>query len=72
MGYAGLGVPFVLIALGLGWASGAVAFLRRHIRAINIVGGALLIAIGILMVSGVWNQWIIALAGVIPSFGTAL
>ncbi|MGN6200747.1 cytochrome c biogenesis CcdA family protein [Humibacter sp.] len=68
----GLGVPFVLIALGLGWASGAVAFLRRHIRAINIVGGALLIAIGILMVSGVWNQWIIALAGVIPSFGTAL
>ncbi|QDZ16072.1 cytochrome c biogenesis CcdA family protein [Humibacter ginsenosidimutans] len=68
----GLGVPFVLIALGLGWASGAVAFLRRHIRVINIVGGALLIAIGILMVSGVWNQWISALAGVIPSFGTAL
>lgn len=68
----GLGIPFVLIALGLGWASGAVAFLRRHIRIINIVGGALLIAIGILMVSGVWNQWIIALAGVIPSFGTAL
>jgi cytochrome c-type biogenesis protein len=68
----GLGVPFVLIALGLGWASGAVAFLRRHIRLINVVGGALLIAIGILMVSGLWNQWIIALAGVIPSFGTAL
>ncbi|GAB3801810.1 cytochrome c biogenesis protein CcdA [Humibacter antri] len=68
----GLGVPFVLIALGLSWASGAVAFLRTHIRVINIVGGALLIAIGILMVSGVWNQWVIALAGVIPSFGTAL
>ena len=68
----GLGVPFVLIALGLGWASGAVAFLRRHIRLINVVGGALLIAIGVLMVTGVWNQWIIALAGVIPSFGTAL
>ncbi|GAB3396745.1 cytochrome c biogenesis protein CcdA [Humibacter soli] len=68
----GLGVPFVLIALGLGWASGAVAFLRRHIRIINIVGGVLLIAIGVLMVVGLWNQWIIALAGVIPSFGTAL
>ncbi|GAB3614548.1 cytochrome c biogenesis CcdA family protein [Humibacter ginsengisoli] len=68
----GLGVPFVLIALGLGWASGAVSFLRRRIRVINIVGGAVLIAIGILMVSGVWNQWIIALTGVIPSFGTAL
>jgi cytochrome c-type biogenesis protein len=68
----GLGIPFVLIALGLGWASGAVTWLRRHIRIVNIVGGALLVAIGILMVSGVWNQWIIALAGVIPSFGTAL
>ncbi|MHA7984184.1 cytochrome c biogenesis CcdA family protein [Rathayibacter sp. CAU 1779] len=68
----GLGVPFVLIALGLGWASGAVGFLRRHIRVINIIGGALLIAIGILMVTGVWNQWISALGAVIPSFGTAL
>lgn len=68
----GLGVPFVLIALGLGWASGAVTFLRRHIRVINVVGGSLLVAIGILMVLGLWNQWIIALAGVIPSFGTAL
>ncbi len=68
----GLGLPFVLIALGLGWASGTVAFLRRHIRMINIVGGALLVVIGVLMLTGVWNQWIIALAGVIPSFGTAL
>lgn len=68
----GLGIPFVLIALGLGWASGAVAFLRRHIRVVNIVGGALLIAIGILMVTGVWNAWMIALAGVIPDFGSAL
>jgi len=68
----GLGIPFVLIALGLGWASGAVTFLRRNTRVINIVGGALLIAIGILMVSGVWNQWISALAGVIPNFGTAI
>jgi cytochrome c-type biogenesis protein len=68
----GLGVPFVLIALGLGWASGAVAFLRRHTRIINIVGGALLIAIGVLMVSGIWNLWIISLAGVIPNFAPAL
>jgi Cytochrome c biogenesis protein len=67
----GLGVPFVLIALGLGWASGAVAFLRRHIRAINVVGGALLVVIGLLMVSGVWNAWMIQLQGVLP-FVTSL
>jgi cytochrome c-type biogenesis protein len=68
----GLGIPFVLIALGLGWATGAIAFLRRHIRAVNIIGGALLIAIGLLMVSGIWNYWIIQLQGVLPNFQPAI
>lgn len=51
----GLGLPFVLLAIGFGWATGAVAVLKRHIRAINLVGGALLIMIGVLMLTGVWN-----------------
>jgi cytochrome c-type biogenesis protein len=51
----GLGLPFLLVAIGFGWATGAVAFLRRHIRAINLAGGALLVVIGVLMVSGLWN-----------------
>jgi cytochrome c-type biogenesis protein len=66
----GLGVPFVLIALGLSWAAGAVGWLRRHIRAVNIVGGAVLIVIGILMVSGLWNQWMLQLGFVIGDYGT--
>ncbi|WP_298228876.1 cytochrome c biogenesis protein CcdA [Gryllotalpicola sp.] len=66
----GLGVPFLLIALGLSWATRVIGFLRRHIRRINIIGGALLIAIGILMASGIWNQWMLDLGAVIPSFGT--
>jgi cytochrome c-type biogenesis protein len=68
----GLGIPFMLIALGLGWATGAIAFLRRHIRAVNIIGGVLLIAIGLLMVTGVWNYWIIQLQGVLPDFRPAI
>jgi cytochrome c-type biogenesis protein len=51
----GLGIPFLLVALGLNWVTGSLAFLRRHIRAVNIVGGILLVVIGILMVSGVWQ-----------------
>ncbi|HAQ59756.1 MAG TPA: cytochrome C biogenesis protein [Microbacterium sp.] len=62
---AGLGVPFILIALGLGWATRSVAFLRRHIRVVNIIGGALLIALGLLMVTGLWTQVMSRLAGVI-------
>jgi cytochrome c-type biogenesis protein len=68
----GLGIPFLLIALGLSWATGAVAFLKRHIRAINLMGGALLILIGLLMVSGVWNAWLLDLQGVIGNFVPAI
>jgi cytochrome c-type biogenesis protein len=57
----GLGLPFVLLAIGFGWATGAVAVLRRHIRAINLTGGALLVVVGVLMVSGVWSVAITAL-----------
>ncbi|MFE7844549.1 cytochrome c biogenesis CcdA family protein [Microbacterium sp. NPDC057407] len=50
----GLGIPFLILAAGWGWASRSVTFLRRHIRALNIIGGAMLIALGLLMVTGLW------------------
>jgi cytochrome c-type biogenesis protein len=62
---AGLGIPFVLLALGLGWATRSVSFLRRHIRVVNIIGGTLLIALGLLMVTGVWTQVMSRLGAVI-------
>jgi len=68
----GLGIPFLLIALGLSWATGGVAFLRRHIRVINLMGGALLVLIGVLMVSGLWNAWLLDLQGVIGNFVPAV
>jgi len=60
----GLGIPFVLVALGFGWVGSSVAWVKRHIRAINIVGGALLIVIGVLMVSGLWT-WVMSSLGVV-------
>jgi len=51
----GLGVPFLLVAIGFGWVGASVRWVKRHIRAVNIAGGVLLIVIGILMVSGVWG-----------------
>jgi cytochrome c-type biogenesis protein len=51
----GLGIPFLLVALGLNWVTGSLAFLKRHIRAVNIIGGILLVIVGILMVSGLWQ-----------------
>jgi cytochrome c-type biogenesis protein len=60
----GLGIPFLLVALGLNWVTGSVAWLKRHIRVINIVGGSLLILVGVLMVSGLWTLFITTLGSV--------
>jgi cytochrome c-type biogenesis protein len=54
----GLGIPFVLLAFGSAGAVGALGWLRRHTRAIQIFGGALLIAVGALLVTGVWNDFV--------------
>ena len=51
----GLGLPFVLVAAGLGWVTRFSRWLRDHHRAISAVGGALLVALGLLMVTGVWD-----------------
>jgi cytochrome c-type biogenesis protein len=63
----GLGIPFVLLTLGFGWATRSVGFLRRHIRVVNIVGGVVLILLGLLMVTGVWTAIMSQLQGVFAS-----
>ncbi|HEY7010290.1 MAG TPA: cytochrome c biogenesis protein CcdA [Jatrophihabitantaceae bacterium] len=52
----GLGIPFVLVALGFGWVSRALGFVRLHRRAVSAVGGVLLIVIGVLLVTGTWDH----------------
>jgi cytochrome c-type biogenesis protein len=54
----GLGIPFVLLAFGSAGAVAGLGWLRRHTRAIQIFGGALLIVVGAALVTGVWNDFI--------------
>jgi cytochrome c-type biogenesis protein len=57
----GLGIPFVLVALGARWAMGATSFLRRHARTVTRVGGVVLVVVGVLLVTGAWTdlmQWL--------------
>ncbi|PRB07786.1 cytochrome C biogenesis protein [Microbacterium sp. MYb72] len=63
----GLGIPFLLVALGFGWATRAIGFLRRHIRVVNVIGGVLLIVLGILMVTGLWTDIMSRLTAVMNS-----
>ena len=52
----GMGVPFLVLASGLGSAQTAVRALGRHLRALNLIGGTLVIAMGLLMVSGQFTR----------------
>jgi len=57
----GLGLPFVLIAAGLDRAGRASGWLRRHQRGIQVFGGVMLVLVGLLMVTGAWqdlNTWL--------------
>ena len=54
----GLGIPFLALAVGSGWAVGAFDWLRRNTRAIQVLGGVLLIVVGLALVTGAWNEFI--------------
>jgi cytochrome c-type biogenesis protein len=52
----GLGVPFVLFGLGYSRLLGVFRAVRRHSRWVTRIGGALLIAMGLVMILGGWND----------------
>lgn len=68
----GLGIPFVLAAFGFGWMTQTMTYFKRHIRAVNLIGGGLLILIGLLMVTGLWSRMMFALQAVIGGYVTPL
>ena len=62
----GMGLPFIAIAAGFSWATKSVAFVKKHLRAFNLVGGGLLVLIGILLMTGLWtrfNSWLQVVIG---------
>ena len=59
------GIPFLLLALGLGWATTALGVLRRHARGIQLGGAIVLVAIGLAMLTGVWGYALRPLQGTV-------
>lgn len=49
---AGLAIPFLLIAIGIGSASQHIQNISRYLNAISIIGGIFLIFLGLLLVTG--------------------
>ena len=53
----GLGVPFLLVSFGFQAAMRAFAFFRRRARLVTRIGGAMLICVGLLEVTGAWSTF---------------
>ncbi|WP_267936339.1 cytochrome c biogenesis CcdA family protein [Saccharothrix sp. S26] len=54
----GLGLPFILIALGARWAVRTTGWLRSHVRQVQVFGGVLLMAVGVALVTGLWGEFV--------------
>lgn len=68
----GLGLPFVLVALGFARGMRVLGVLRRHTVAINRFGGVLLVVLGVLLVTGTFNSFMTDLRGPISGFETVI
>lgn len=57
----GMGIPFMLIALGYSRAGRTVVFLKRYSREIERLGGGLLVGMGVLLITGYWTRLFVPL-----------
>jgi cytochrome c-type biogenesis protein len=64
----GMGIPFMLIALGYSRAGRTVGFLKRHSLTIERVGGGLLVAMGVLLITGFWTRLFVPLIRMFSRF----
>ena len=64
----GLGIPFVLAALAYRRMLGAVSWVRRHQVWVVRAGGVMLVVVGLLLVTGLWDQWVGQLRGWVSGY----
>jgi len=68
----GLGIPFIVAALAFRKMLGAVAWVRRHQLLVIRIGGVLMIAVGLLLLTGVWDAMTADLRQWVANFGSAV
>ena len=68
----GLGLPFVLLAVLFSRTARALTFVKSHYLLVMRIGGAMLVIVGVLLVTGIWTDVTIWMRTSIPAFETAL
>jgi cytochrome c-type biogenesis protein len=59
----GLGLPFIAAGLAYRRMLGAVKWVRKHQVWVTRAGGLMLILVGLLLVTGVWDAWVAEMRG---------
>ncbi|MFB8394590.1 cytochrome c biogenesis CcdA family protein [Streptomyces yangpuensis] len=67
----GLGLPFILAALAFRRALGAFGLVKRHYPWVLRIGGGMLVLVGLLLATGVWNDMVYSLQLWSATFTTA-
>jgi cytochrome c-type biogenesis protein len=68
----GLGLPFILSGLAFRRALSLFAVIRRHYQLIMRLGGAMLVIVGLLLMTGLWNDLTISLRTWVAGYSTSL
>jgi cytochrome c-type biogenesis protein len=68
----GLGIPFVIAGVAFGVMTRTVGFLRRHQVAVMRIGGLMMVAVGVLLVTGLWDQLMARLTVWVGGFETVI
>ncbi|WP_299929585.1 cytochrome c biogenesis protein CcdA [uncultured Nocardioides sp.] len=68
----GLGIPFIVAAFSVSRAMTRLQWARRHASTVMLVGGLVMVALGVLQVSGLWLELMTRLQGVVANWQTPI
>ncbi|WAL41627.1 cytochrome c biogenesis protein CcdA [Brevibacterium sp. BRM-1] len=68
----GLGVPFLIVAVLVHKGMGRLRWVREHQRGIQLAGGAMLVAVGLVLISGLWTAWMSGVQNAVGGFETVI
>jgi len=68
----GLGVPFLLVAIGIGWGMRRLDWIKRNYRWVAGISGGLMMLVGVLLISGYWLQLLAPMLQWVQRFQTPL
>lgn len=68
----GLGIPFMVAGVAFTAMNRTVGVLRRHQAAVMRIGGLMMVAVGVLLVTGLWDQLMARLTVWASNFGTVI